>query len=96
MELELKNENGNLLVKVIGRLDTITSQKLEEALSNNIDGVNVVTFDFEKLNYISSSGIRILLTTRKKIENMKVLNPTKEVMEVFERTGLSEIFNIQK
>lgn len=96
MELELKNENGNLLVKVIGRLDTITSQKLEEALSNNIDGVNVVTFDFEKLNYISSSGIRILLTTRKKIENMKVLNPTKEVMEVFEITGLSEIFNIQK
>ena len=96
MELELKNENGNLLVKVIGRLDTITSQKLEEALSNNIDGVNVVTFDFEKLNYISSSGIRILLTTRKKIENTKVLNPTKEVMEVFEITGLSEIFNIQK
>lgn len=96
MELELKSENGNLLVKVIGRLDTITSQKLEEELSNNIDGVNSVTFDFEKLNYISSSGIRILLTTRKKIENMKVLNPTKEVMEVFEITGLSEIFNIQK
>ena len=96
MELEFKNDNGNLLVKVIGRLDTMTAPKLEEALSKNINEVNSIVFDLEELKYISSSGIRVLLATRKKIEDMKVLKPNNEVMEVFEITGLTDIFNIEK
>ena len=96
MELEFKNDNGNLLVKVIGKLDTMTAPKLEEALSKNINEVNSIAFDLEELKYISSSGIRVLLATRKKIEDMKVLKPNNEVMEVFEVTGLTDIFNIEK
>ena len=96
MELEFKNDNGNLLVKVIGKLDTMTAPKLEEALSKNINEVNSIAFDLEELKYISSSGIRVLLATRKKMENMKVLKPINEVMEVFEITGLTDIFNIEK
>ena len=96
MELEFKNDNGNLLVKVIGKLDTMTAPKLEEALSKNINEVNSIVFDLEELKYISSSGIRVLLATRKKIEDMKVLKPNNEVMEVFEITGLTDIFNIEK
>lgn len=53
-------------------------------------------FDLETLKYISSSGIRVLLTIKKKIGNMKVLKPTEEVMEVFEITGLSDVFDIEK
>ncbi len=96
MELELKNENGNLLVKVIGKLDTMTAPKLEEELSKNINGVQEIIFNLEELKYISSSGIRVLLTIKKKIGNMKVLKPTDEVMEVFEITGLADVFDIEK
>jgi len=96
MEIEFKNENGSLTVKLIGKLDTMTAPKLEEELSKNIKGVQEIIFDLEKLKYISSSGIRVLLTIKKKIGNMKVLKPTEEVMEVFEITGLSDVFDIEK
>ena len=96
MELELKNEDGKLTVKVIGKLDTMTAPKLEEELSKNIDGVKEIVFNFEELKYISSSGIRVLVATKKKIENMKVLKPTDEVMEVFNVTRLVKVFNIEK
>lgn len=96
MELAFKNENGSLTVKVIGKLDTMTAPKLEEELSKNIDGVTELIFDLEELKYISSSGIRVLLTIKKKIGNMKILKPTDVVMEVFEVTGLSDVFDIEK
>ena len=96
MELEFKNENGKLTVKVIGRLDTMTSPKLEEEISKNANGIQEIIFDLEELKYISSSGIRVLVSTKKKIGNMKVLNPTDIVMEVFEITGLVDVFNIEK
>ena len=96
MELEFENKDGKLTVKVIGELDTVTSPKLEEELSKNIDGVKEIIFNLEELKYISSSGIRVLVTMKKKIGNFKVLNPTNEVMEVFEMTGLVKVFNVQK
>lgn len=96
MELEFKNENGSLTVKVIGKLDTMTAPKLEEELSKNTDGVGAIIFDLEELKYISSSGIRVLLAIKKKISNMKVLKPTEEIMEVFEITGLADVFDIEK
>lgn len=96
MEIEFKNENGSLTVKLIGKLDTMTAPKLEEELSKKINEVQEIIFDLEKLKYISSSGIRVLLTIKKKIGNMKVLKPTEEVMEVFEITGLSDVFDIEK
>ncbi len=96
MEIEFKNENGSLTVKLIGKLDTMTAAKLEEELSKKINEVQEIIFDLEKLKYISSSGIRVLLTIKKKIGNMKVLKPTEEVMEVFEITGLSDVFDIEK
>lgn len=96
MEIEFKNENGSLTVKLIGKLDTMTAPKLEEELSKKINEIQEIIFDLEKLKYISSSGIRVLLTIKKKIGNMKVLKPTEEVMEVFEITGLSDVFDIEK
>ena len=96
MEIEFKNENGILTVKLIGKLDTMTAPKLEEELSKKINEVQEIIFDLETLKYISSSGIRVLLTIKKKIGNMKVLKPTDVVMEVFEITGLSDVFDIEK
>ena len=96
MEIELKNENGSLTVKLIGKLDTMTAPKLEEELSKKINEIQEIIFDLEKLKYISSSGIRVLLTIKKKIGNMKILKPTEEVMKVLEITGLIDVFDIEK
>ena len=96
MDLELKNENEKLTVKIIGKLDTMTSPKLEEELSKKIDGIQEIIFDLEELKYISSSGIRVLVSTKKKIKNMKILKPSDEVMEVFTITRLVNVFNIEK
>lgn len=97
MELEFKNENGRLTVKVIGKLDTMTAPKLEEELSKKIEGINEIVFDFEELKYISSSGIRVLVGTGKKVNNnMIIVKPLDEVMEVFTITGLTRVFKIEK
>ena len=96
MELDIKKENGILNIKVIGRLDTMTSPKLEEVINKNFDGINSVVFDFKELNYISSAGLRILVFSQKRISNMKILHPKGEVMEVLEVTGLSNIFKIEQ
>ena len=97
MELEFKNENGRLTIKVIGKLDTMTAPKLEEELSKKIEGINEIVFDFEELKYISSSGIRVLVGTGKRVNNnMTIVKPLDEVMEVFSITGLTRVFKIEK
>lgn len=97
MELEFKNENGRLTIRVIGKLDTMTAPKLEEELSKKIEGINEIVFDFEELKYISSSGIRVLVGTGKKVNNnMIIVKPLDEVMEVFTITGLTRVFKIEK
>ena len=97
MELEIKNENGTLMIKIIGKIDTMTAPKLEEEISENFDGVSEVIFNFEEVKYMSSSGIRVLVGTSKKVNNnMKILKPTNEVLEVFTITGLATKFNIEK
>ena len=97
MDLEIKNDNGTLTIKIIGKIDTMTAPKLEEEISKNSKGVNEVVFNFEHVKYISSSGIRVLVGTSKRVNNnMKILKPTDEVMEVFTITGLAMKFNIEK
>ena len=97
MELDIKNENGTLTIKIIGKIDTMTAPKLEEEISKNFEGVSEVIFDFEEVKYMSSSGIRVLVGTSKKVNNnMKILRPTHEVMDVFIITGLATKFNIEK
>ncbi|MBR3133828.1 MAG: STAS domain-containing protein [Clostridia bacterium] len=97
MELEIKNENGTLKIKIIGKIDTMTAPILEEEISKNFDGINEVIFNFEQVKYMSSSGIRVLVGTSKKVNNnMKIIKPTDEVMEVFTITGLATKFNIER
>lgn len=91
--------NGNeLIVAPEGRLDIATSAELEAALNELLDGVTALTFDFEKLEYISSSGLRVLLSAQKVMNrqgSMKVIHADEIIMEVFEVTGFSEILTIE-
>lgn len=93
-------QEGNLLkVEIEGRLDTATSPQLEAALLEVIDDVKELIFDFSKLEYISSAGLRILLMMQKKMMkqgSMVIRHVNEIVAEVFEVTGFSDILTIEE
>ena len=98
MEIIKLQEEKTATLKVIGRLDTITSADLEKAVLETVPGIENLIFDFEDLDYISSAGFRVLLSTRNKNEgtlNIKILHLKDEVEELFDVTGFSDIFTIE-
>lgn len=98
MEIK-KTQNGNdLIVSLEGRLDTTTAPRLEEEIRLSIGDVRNLIFDFEKLDYISSAGLRVLLATQKimnKQGSMVIRNVNETVMEVFSVTGFVDILTIE-
>ena len=96
MTIDKELADGKLTLKVGGRLDTNTSPDLEAAIK--LEGVKEVVFDFAELEYISSAGLRILLTTQKAMMacggTMTVANPNAMVAGVFDMTGLSGVLSI--
>ena len=87
-----------LTVNLEGRLDTTTAPQLEGELRDSIDGLTSLVIDLEKLDYISSAGLRVLLAMQKimnKQGGMRVKNANETVMEVFEVTGFSDILTIE-
>lgn len=81
-----------------GRLDTVTAPELEQSLAESLDGVTDLTLDFEKLEYISSAGLRVLLSTQKTMNrqgSMRLIHVGETVMEIFEVTGFSDILTIE-
>ena len=96
MKINFNKSNGNMNVALEGRLDTITAPELESFLATNLEGVEALTFDCEKLAYVSSAGLRVLLATQKKMKaSMKLTNVCELVMEVFEMTGFADILVIE-
>ena len=92
-----KNENG-LFISLEGRLDTTTSPALEQELKESLEGVELLTLDFEKLDYISSAGLRVLLSAQKimnKQGKMTIKNVCPEIMDIFDVTGFVDILNIE-
>ena len=95
----VKNLNGTALTLALeGRLDTTTAPELETVVKNELGDVKELTFDLGKLEYISSAGLRVLLSAQKimnKQGGMTVTGCSEEIMEIFEVTGFSDILNIQ-
>ncbi len=94
-----KQINGtNATVTLEGRLDTTTAPQLESELKSFLDSITELVFDFEKLEYISSAGLRVLLSAQKvmaKQGSMKLIHVSDEVNEIFEVTGFSDILTIE-
>ena len=94
-----KNANGNVLKIILeGRLDTSTAPQLEEQLGAALAGVTDLKFDLEKLEYISSAGLRVLLSSQKTMNKQGTMVITKasaEVKEIFDVTGFSDILTIE-
>lgn len=98
MKINKKLEAAKLELLLEGRLDTTTSPMLEAELKQSIEGCYRAGIDFEKLEYISSAGLRILLAAQKimnKQGSMVVKNVNEIVAEVFEVTGFSDILTIE-
>ncbi len=88
----------SLTLALEGRLDTATAPELDAELKRSLDGVETLILDLEKLQYMSSAGLRVLLLTQKRMMKqgqMKVLHVGETIMEIFEVTGFSEILTIE-
>ena len=95
----IKNVNGNDLKVILeGRLDTTTAPQLEAELGSLLGGVTDLKFDLAKLDYISSAGLRVLLSSQKTMNKqgtMVISGVSPEVKEIFDVTGFSDILTIE-
>ena len=94
-----KIPNGSeLIISLEGRLDTTTAPQLDDELKTALNGVEKLEFDFSKLEYISSAGLRVLLSAQKvmnKQGSMVIKNVNEEIQEIFEVTGFVDILTIE-
>ena len=96
MKIDVNNTKGCLTMAVSGRLDTTTAPEFERLIEENYYGTGEIVIDCENLEYISSAGLRVLLSTQKKAKNsMKLTHVCELVMEVFEMTGFADILVIE-
>ena len=98
MTISKKADGDKLIISLDGRLDTLTAPDLEKEVQKSLNGVGELIFDFEKLEYISSAGLRVLLAIERMMSDqgtMKVINANEIVREVFEVTGFSDIITVE-
>ena len=98
MNIVEERDGTTLTIALEGRLDAMTSPQLEGKLRVSIDGITQLIFDLEKLEYVSSAGLRVLLSAQKVMNrqgDMVVRNVSPEIMEIFDVTGFVELLNIQ-
>ncbi|MBE5833537.1 MAG: STAS domain-containing protein [Butyrivibrio sp.] len=99
MTIEKKKDGSKVTFALEGRLDTTTSPELEAQLKDDLNDVTELIFDMDKLEYISSAGLRVLLSAQKvmnKQGSMKVVKVNEDIMEIFDVTGFSDILTIEK
>ena len=94
-----KNLEGTVLtVAVEGRIDTTTAPDLEKELKGSLGNASELIIDFKDVEYISSAGLRVLLSAQKimnKQGSMKLIGVSEDIMEIFEVTGFSDILTIE-
>ena len=98
MTIEKAFEESKLEIKVSGRLDTVTAPDLENELKKSLDGIEELRLDFSALEYISSAGLRVLLSAQKTMNRqgtMVITGVGDTIMEIFEVTGFSDILTIE-
>lgn len=98
MEIMKFLNNQELVLNLSGRLDTTTAPELEAALKESLAGVTALILDFAELNYISSAGLRVLLSAQKTMNkqgSMTLKHVNEDIQEVFDITGFSDILTIE-
>lgn len=98
MNINIEKNNGVTVIKLDGRLDTTTAPELEKAINNEGDVLKSLVLDFSGVDYISSAGLRVLLTAQKKMNvqgSMELVGVNDAVMDIFEMTGFADILVIK-
>ena len=98
MTIEIKRNAEETVIELAGRLDTTTAPALDKTINEDIADAKNLVLDLKGLEYISSAGLRVLLSAQKKMQkkgSMKVTNASEAVMEVFEITGFVDILTIE-
>ena len=98
MEIIKTLEGNTLTIALTEKLDTNSAPELEEVLSKSLDGVEKLIFDFKKLNYLSSAGLRVLLNAQKEMSKkgqMIIRHVNDVIMDIFDMTGFSTILTIE-
>ena len=90
-------DGDKLIIALEGRLDTLTAPDLEKEVSGSLANVNELVFDFEKVDYISSAGLRVLLAIQQKMDGkpVKLIKANEVVREVFDVTGSGDIITVE-
>ena len=98
MNIEVKKNPNETIIEVAGRLDTTTAPALDKTINDNINDTINLVLDLKELQYISSAGLRVLLSAQKKMQqigSMTVKNVREEIMDIFEMTGFADILTIE-
>lgn len=98
MIINIDKYNGKVILKIEGRLDTTTAPELEKAINDEGDTLKNLVLDFNGVNYISSAGLRVLLTAQKKMNiqgSMELINVNEDVMDILDMTGFADILVIK-
>ena len=98
MTIEIKKNQEETIIEIVGRLDTITAPALDKTINEDIGDTKNLVLDVKGMEYISSAGLRVLLAAQKKMQkvgSMKVVNVCEDVMEVFEMSGFADILVIE-
>ncbi len=98
LDINKTTEGSKTSIALTGRLDTVTAPDLEKELKDSIDSTTELILDFNNLDYISSAGLRVLLSAQKIMNKqgaMKLQNVSENIMEIFEVTGFSDILTIE-
>lgn len=98
MDIKRTGDNNQLILTLVGRLDTSTAPLLEAELRDSLGDVPELIFDFSTLEYLSSAGLRVILATQKTMNKqgkMVIRNVNQTIMEVFEVTGFADILTIE-
>ena len=98
MVIEIKKNAEETVIEIVGRLDTNTAPALDKTINEDIGETKNLILDVKGLEYISSAGLRVLLSNQKRMQRvgtMKVINVSEEVMGIFEMTGFADILTIE-
>ena len=98
MTINKTQDGSSLVIALEGRLDTTTAPELYSVIKSDLAGITDLTMDLEKLEYLSSAGLRVLLSAQKTMNkqgSMVVTNTNETINEIFEITGFSDILTIQ-
>lgn len=97
-DITFSENNGAVTICLVGRVDTNNAAEVEENINAKLEGKTIksLVLDFGKLEYISSSGLRIILRLKKKIDKLSITNVNQDVYSILETTGFTEMMDVQK